>query len=96
MLMVVDSHTLVPSGSCQPADQAGLPNRRLPLDQHWVNPVGPKHGRTQHRLVISLVQRLVVMREDETKLISMSTQHGFNDALDPQWTDYITRAAQII
>lgn len=38
VLVVVDPHALVPRGSGQPADQTGLPHRRLPLDQHRVSP----------------------------------------------------------
>lgn len=43
VLVVVDSHTLVARGCSQPADQAGLPHRRLSLDQHRVSPARPKH-----------------------------------------------------
>lgn len=38
VLVVVDPHALVPRGGGQPADQTGLPHRRLPLDQHRVSP----------------------------------------------------------
>lgn len=43
VLVVVDSHTLVPGSLSQPANQAGLPHRCLSLDQHWVGPLGPEH-----------------------------------------------------
>lgn len=46
VLVVVDPHTLVPRGCSQPVDQAGLPHRRLPLDQHRVSAVrGTVRGR---------------------------------------------------
>ena len=46
MLVVVDADALVPRGKAQPADQAGLTHRGLPLDQDRVTPAGDTAVRT--------------------------------------------------